>query len=136
MASYRLSRVRELLLRELSDIIQRMKDPRVGFVTVMDVEVTRDLKKATMFVSVVGDEQAKKEATEALQKALGHIRHEVAQRVELRHVPELEVVYDETSERAARVSALLDRIQEECPPAPLEESAAPAAEDSSTDGRE
>ena len=62
MASYRLDKVREMLLRELADIIPRLRDPRVGFVTVMDVEVTRDLKRATMYISVVGDDDAKREA--------------------------------------------------------------------------
>ena len=124
MASYRVSRVREQLQRELGDIVGRLRDPRLGFVTVMDVEVTRDLKKATMFISVVGDDDAKREATTALTKALGHIRHEVSQRVTLRHVPEFDVVYDDTSERAARVTALIDRIAVECPPASLEETEA------------
>ncbi len=128
MASYRLDKVRELLLRELTDIIPRLRDPRIGFVTVMDVEVTRDLRKATMFISVVGDDEAKREATEALESALGHIRHEVSQRVTLRHVPEFAVVYDETSERAARVTALIDRIPTDCPPAPLEETETGAIE--------
>lgn len=128
MASYRLSKIRELLLRELADIIPRLRDPRIGFVTVMDVEVTRDLKRATMYISVVGSDDEKREATEALKKALGHIRHEVSQRIALRFTPEFEVAYDDTSERAARVSALLDRVAIECPPAPLEESEAGAPE--------
>ncbi len=122
MANYRVSKVREMLLRELADIIPRLRDPRVGFVTIMDLEVTKDLKRATMYISVVGDEEAQREATEALQKALGHIRHEVSQRVALRYTPEFEVAYDDTSERAARVSALIEQVAVDCPPAPLEES--------------
>lgn len=122
MANYRVGKVREMLLRELTDIIPRLRDPRIGFVTIMDLEVTRDLKRATMYISVVGDDEAQREATEALQKALGHIRHEMSQRIALRYTPEFEVVYDDTSERAARVTALIDRVAVECPPAPLEES--------------
>ena len=124
MASYRLDKVREMLLRELADIIPRLRDPRVGFVTVMDVEVTRDLKRATMYISVVGDDDAKREATEALESALGYIRREVAKRIALRHVPEFAVVYDDTSERAARVTSLLERVARECPPVPLAEAEA------------
>ena len=122
MASYRLDKVREMLLRELTDIVPRLRDPRIGFVTIMDVEVTRDMRRATMYISVVGDDDAKQEATEALEKALGYIRREIAKRIPLRHVPEFAVVYDDTSERAARVTSLLERVALECPPAPLEEA--------------
>ena len=122
MASYRLAKVREMLLRELTDIVPRLRDPRIGFVTIMDVEVTRDMRRATMYISVVGDDDAKQEATEALEKALGYIRREIAKRITLRHVPEFAVVYDDTSERAARVTSLLERVALECPPAPLEEA--------------
>ncbi|MBT4097110.1 MAG: 30S ribosome-binding factor RbfA [Gemmatimonadetes bacterium] len=122
MASYRLDKVREMLLRELTDIVPRLRDPRIGFVTIMDVEVTRDMRRATMYISVVGDDDAKQEATEALEKALGYIRREIAKRITLRHVPEFAVVYDDTSERAARVTSLLERVALECPPAPLEEA--------------
>ena len=122
MANYRVGKVREMLLRELTDIIPRLRDPRIGFVTIMDLEVTRDLKRATMYISVVGDDDAKQEATEALEKALGYIRREIAKRITLRHVPEFAVVYDDTSERAARVTSLLERVALECPPAPLEEA--------------
>lgn len=109
--AYRASRLRQLLLRELSDIVQRLRDPRVGFVTIMDVEVSRDLHYATMFVSVLGDERAKRDAVAGLESALGYIRREIAQRLTIRQAPEIAVRYDDTSERAARVSALIDRAQ-------------------------
>lgn len=110
MANHRSSRVREQLQRELSDIVGKLRDPRLGFVTVMDVDLSRDLHYATMFISVLGDEAAQKEAITALEGSLGLIRREVAQRIRLRQVPELSVRYDDTSERAARVSALINRI--------------------------
>ena len=109
MASgHRVLRVREQLLRELSDIIQRLRDPRLGFVTIMDVEVSRDLGYATMYVSVLGD--GAQETMAALESALGYIRRELAQRLTIRHVPEIAVKYDETSERAARINAMIDRL--------------------------
>ncbi len=117
MASYRVSRVREQLQRELGDIVGRLRDPRLGFVTVMDVELSKDLHYATMFVSVLGDEEAQREAVEAIEGALGFIRREVAQRIRLRQVPEIAVRYDDTSERAARVNALIESIP---PPAEAE----------------
>ncbi|MFP6591333.1 MAG: 30S ribosome-binding factor RbfA [Candidatus Latescibacterota bacterium] len=110
MASYRVSRVREQLQRELGDIVGRLRDPRLGFVTVMDVELSKDLHYATMFVSVLGDEEAQLEAVEAIEGALGFIRREVAERIRLRQVPEIAVRYDDTSERAARVNALIESI--------------------------
>lgn len=110
MASHRASRVREQLQRELSEIVGKLRDPRLGFVTVMDVELSKDLHYATMFISVLGDEDAQREAIEALESALGYIRREIAQRIRLRQAPEISVRYDNTSERAARVSALIDSI--------------------------
>jgi ribosome-binding factor A len=110
VASYRASRVREQLQRELGDIVGRLRDPRLGFVTVMDVELSKDLHYATMFISVLGDEEAQREAVEAIEGALGFIRREVAQRIRLRQVPEIAVRYDDTSERAARVNALIESI--------------------------
>lgn len=110
MASYRVSRVREQLQRELGDIVGRLRDPRLGFVTVMDVELSKDLHYATMFISVLGDEEAQREAVEAIEGALGFIRREVAERIRLREVPEIAVRYDDTSERAARVNALIESI--------------------------
>ena len=131
MASYRASRVRGQLLRELGDIVGRLHDPRLGFVTVMDVELSKDLHYATMFISVLGDEEAQREAVEALEGALGFIRREVAQRIRLRQVPEITVRYDDTSERAARVNAIIDSI-----PPPADPAAGPdtVAEEGASQG--
>ncbi|MEW6754810.1 MAG: 30S ribosome-binding factor RbfA [Candidatus Latescibacterota bacterium] len=111
MASHqRTNRLRELLLREVSDIVMRLQDPRVRKVTVVDTELSRDLRYAKVFVSLIGTPQEQREATQALENALGYIRHEVAQRVKLRFVPELRVVYDSSIERAARVTRLIDSV--------------------------
>lgn len=130
MASYRASRVREQLQRELGDIVGRLRDPRLGFVTVMDVELSKDLHYATMFISVLGDEEAQREAVEAIEGALGFIRREVAQRIRLRQVPEIAVRYDDTSERAARVNALIVSI----PPPAEAESGDVVAEEGESQG--
>ena len=107
---HRVNRVREALLRELSDIVRRLRDPRARFATVVDAEVSRDLRHARMLISVLGSEDEKTAATEALQNAVGFIRRELAQRMHLRYVPEISVEYDDTSERAARITSLLDSI--------------------------
>ena len=111
-SSYRVDRVRELLLREFSDIVMHLKDPRVGMVTVMDVELSRDLRYAKMFVSVVGGPEEREQAVLGLQNALGYIRREIGRRVRLRHVPEITVVYDDTPERAVRLIRLIDSLSD------------------------
>jgi len=110
MANYRASRVREQLQRELSDIVSRLRDPRLGFVTVMDVDLSNDLHYAKMYVSILGDEEEQTEAVKALKSALPYIRREIAQRIRLRQAPEITVQYDDTSERASRVNALINSI--------------------------
>jgi ribosome-binding factor A len=106
--SHRAGRVRESLYREFSDIVRNLKDPRVRLATVVDAEVSPDLKHARMFVSVLGSEEQKREALAALENAIGHIRREMAQRISMRQVPEVSVAYDDTSERAARLTALIE----------------------------
>ncbi len=110
-SSHRVQRVRLQLLRELGEIVQRLRDPRLGFVTVMDVEIpSDDLSHATLFISVLGDATEQEHAMAALESALGYIRRELARRLTIRHVPELAVRYDHTSERAARVNAIIDGL--------------------------
>ena len=105
--THRVHRVREQLHRVLSDIVRALKDPRVQFVTVADVEVTPDLRHVKMFFSVLGSEDEKKQALQALEKDSGHIRREVSGRVRLRHTPEITVAYDATAERAAHLTGLI-----------------------------
>ncbi len=111
-AGHRVDKVRETLHREFSQIVRQLKDPRIRFVTVVDTEVSNDLRHAKMFVSVLGTEEERAEALAALDRAVGHIRHQVAHRMPLRHAPEVTVAYDDTADRAARVSALIDRAME------------------------
>ena len=109
---YRVNRVRESLLREFSDIVKGLKDPRVCLVTVVDAEVSPDLRHAKMFVSTVGSKEEQEAATQALQRAQGFIRREVARRLTLRYAPEVTVVYDHTSERAAALTALINSLSQ------------------------
>ena len=100
--------MREQLQRVLSDIVRSLKDPRVQFVTVVDGEVTSDLRHVKMFFSLLGSEEDDtKQALQALKKAIGHIRSEVSSRVRLRHTPQITVAYDPTSERAAHLTDLI-----------------------------
>jgi len=122
MASpHRVNRLRQSLLREFSDIVRKLKDPRAACANVVDAEISTDLKYAKLYFSVLGSEQDKVDATEALAKASGFIRRELAQRLHLRYAPEVVTVYDDTSERAARVSALIDTLDVEGDPEVVDE---------------
>ena len=80
----RISRVREQLLRELTDIVGRMKDPRLQLVQIVDVELSTDMSHATIFVSTLGNADDKKQMLRGMHRGLGFIRREIAQRTRLR----------------------------------------------------
>ena len=89
MPGRRTDRVGVLIQRELSDIIQReLKDPRVSFCTISQVQVSTDLRYADVKVSVVGDKRQKRNSITGLKSAAGFLRREVVQRIGLRHAPE------------------------------------------------
>ncbi len=102
-------RIAEQIQRELSDIIRlELKDPRVGMVTITDVEVTQDYSHAKVFFTQLGDEDKIEEASGALQHAAGFLRSQLAHRLKLRTVPELHFKYDVSVERGMRLSRLID----------------------------
>ena len=102
--------MRGQLLRELTDIVGRMKDPRLRLVQVVDVELSTDMSYATIFVSTLGHADDKEMVLQGMHRGLGFMRREIAQRMRLRYAPQLRVAYDDTTERAARVTALIDSI--------------------------
>lgn len=100
--------------KELGEIISRkIKDPRVGFVTVTDVQVTGDLQQATVFISVLGDDEQKENTLKGLAKAKGFIRSEIGQRIRLRKTPEIIFEFDESISYGNRIDTLLHQIQDE-----------------------
>jgi ribosome-binding factor A len=108
MSDLRANRVAEQMKKELGDILTRkIKDPRVGFVTVTDVEVTGDLQQAKVFVSILGNEQEKHDSLLGLAKAKGFIRSEIGNRIRLRKTPELIFEFDEAHEYGNRIETLL-----------------------------
>ena len=114
MASDRMRRVDEAMREVLSGAItSEIKDPRVGFVTVTAVETAPDLRRARVFVSVLGDGGVRKRSMEGLQSAHGVLQRTVARELRLKHTPTLEFVYDETTERGFRIAELIDREAEE-----------------------
>jgi len=113
MSVPRTARVREEIKKEASDIIQRrLKDPRIGFTTVTDVEVSQDLRHVKIFVSVLGSEEAIARTLEALERAKGFIRTEIGRRIRLRHTPEIHLALDRSIERGTRLVQLLKDVGE------------------------
>lgn len=114
MSELRSNRVAEQMKKELGDIISRkIKDPRVGFVTITDVEVTGDLQQATVFISVFGEEEKKQETLIGLAKAKGFIRSEIGKRIRLRKVPEISFDFDDSIEHGNRIEKILKDLNEE-----------------------
>jgi ribosome-binding factor A len=111
--SRRIERVNDLLRSELSELIGRtLKDPRVaGLVSLTEVETTADLRHAKVFVSVFGSEDDQKSTLTALRSAAGFLRREIAHRVTLRTVPELEFQLDKSLEHGDRILRLLKQVQ-------------------------
>lgn len=113
LSDLRANRVAEQMKKELGEILTRkIKDPRVGFVTVTDVEVTGDLQQAKVFISVLGDEQQKKDTLLGLSKAKGFIRSEIGSRIRLRKTPELFFEFDEAYEYGNRIETILRDLNE------------------------
>jgi len=109
--SIRPTRVGEQMKKELSDIIGRkIKDPRIGFVTVTDVQVTGDLQQAKVFISVLGDEEQRQNTLKGLAKAKGFIRTEIGRRIRLRKTPEILFEFDESIDYGNRIETLLQDI--------------------------
>jgi ribosome-binding factor A len=111
--SHRTERVADLIRQELGQLLERqVKDPRIGFVTVTRVEVTRDLRSARVAVTILGDEQQKKDSLQGLAAAQGFLRHELAQRLKLRHTPQMEFQIDQSLEAESRVEELLRQLRQ------------------------
>lgn len=111
MPGRRTDRVSVLIQRELSDIIQReLKDPRVTFCTISQVEVSADLRYADVKVSVIGDKKQKRNSIIGLRNAAGFLRREVVQRIGLRHAPELRFELDDSVDQLMRIDRLLKQI--------------------------
>jgi len=102
------------ITRELSDLIRtRMKDPRIGFASITGVELSHDLRYAKVFVSVMGSPEEQRETMRGLDSANGFLRRELAQRLTIRHVPEITFRLDESIARGARVLDLLKQVEKE-----------------------
>ena len=103
-------RIAEQIQREIADLIRtELKDPRIpAFITITDVEVTRDQEHAKVFFTTLIDSGDAGETTAALKRASGFLRTQLAQRMKLRTVPQLDFKYDASVERGVKLSRLID----------------------------
>lgn len=103
-------RVNEVIREVLSDAIGTLKDPRIGFVTITAVKTAADLKHATVYVSVLGNERKRGRTLEGLDAARGLLQARVNDELRLRRTPQLSFEYDPTVERGVRMTQLIDEL--------------------------
>jgi len=114
MSRQRPERVQEALRQEISRIVHdEIKDPRLGFITITKVELTKDLRYAKIFFSVLGEMKDKELALKGLNSAKGYVRGLIADRIKLRVVPDIVFKIDESMEHTKEIYDLLDRIKKE-----------------------
>jgi ribosome-binding factor A len=112
VVSERTARLDQLLREEISALLAReIADPRIGFVTVTDVDVTPDLAHATVWVSVIGDADAQRRSLAALARAMPYVRHRLGG-LHLKRIPELHVRADESAQRGTRVLQILRQLEQ------------------------
>jgi ribosome-binding factor A len=108
----RTQRIDELLRQEIGQALEReLSDPRIGFVTVTEVETSPDLAHARVWVSVIGTDEQRKETLSALRRAMPYVRRGLGSKIRLRRIPELEVRLDDSVERGTRVLHLIDELE-------------------------
>lgn len=111
---HRQEKLGELIAAELSELLRnRVKDPRVGFASITRVEVSGDLRHAKVFVSVMGTPEEQAETMKGLRNATGYLRHELAERITLRYMPEINFRLDTSIEEGARILDLIRQVEEE-----------------------
>lgn len=113
MQGKRTERVASLLKMELGSLIlERIKDPRLGFVTVMHVKITPDLKSAVVFISVMGDKKKKEETIKVLERAAGFLQHEVGLAIKMRYTPKLQFELDDSLDKDFEIGQVIRKIEE------------------------
>lgn len=112
--SLRQEKVSTALKREISNIIhEELKDQRIGFVTIMRVDLTKDLRSARVYFSVLGEEKQRIATQKALENAKGFMRRLIAQKLNLRFAPEIIFKLDKSCEYSIRIQQELDKIKED-----------------------
>lgn len=113
MNQIKLERINSSLVEQISYIIAHdVKNPDINFVTITGAKVTSDLSLAKIYFTVL-DQSKIKETLSALKDASGYIRHELRERIEIRQIPELEFVYDESIEYGNKIEKIIDKLHED-----------------------
>jgi len=108
----RIDRINQLIREEISSLLRReLKDPRIGFVTITEVDVSKDLHHAKVFVSILGSEEEWRGSLEALDRASGFIRNWLRQNLRLRYIPQLQFRPDRSMAHAAHIQQLLEELK-------------------------
>ncbi|EOB7497510.1 TPA: 30S ribosome-binding factor RbfA [Staphylococcus aureus] len=114
MSSMRAERVGEQMKKELMDIINnKVKDPRVGFITITDVVLTNDLSQAKVFLTVLGNDKEVENTFKALDKAKGFIKSELGSGMRLRIMPELMYEYDQSIEYGNKIERMIQDLHKQ-----------------------
>jgi ribosome-binding factor A len=106
----RMRRVNESIRQVLSERLPELKDPRIGFVTVTGVVTARDLRQATVYISVLGGEKQREKSLRGLEAAHGVLQSAIAHELKLKRTPQLAFAYDPTVERGVRMTKLIDDL--------------------------
>ena len=107
MGANRAARVSKAIKEELASLLRSLRDPRIGFASIVDVETSSDLRYAKIYVSVLGDQRAASETLRSLEKTSGFFRGEIGRKLGLRYAPEISFHLDQTMARGARIQELL-----------------------------
>ncbi|MDD3653076.1 MAG: 30S ribosome-binding factor RbfA [Desulfotomaculaceae bacterium] len=110
--SFRPERLAEAIKKEISELLRdELKDPRIGFVSITAVEVSKDLRYADIYASVLGEPAEQKASIKALTGAQGFIRNELGRRIRLRYTPELTFKLDQSIDRGTKLIKLMEDVR-------------------------
>lgn len=111
MAAKRIERLKKVILRKASDVIlYELHDPRLGFVTLSKVDLTDDIRHATIYYSVIGADAERSKTSHALETARGYVQNEIARALQTRVTPQIRFKYDESIEGALRIVRKIDEV--------------------------
>lgn len=114
MKPHRLQRIQELLRTEIMNLIlHEIKDPRIGFITITEVDVSKDLHYAKVYFSTLGGKSQREKTLQGLQSAAAFLRTQLAHNLTLKFTPELHFFFDDSFERAEHITKLLSNIHHE-----------------------
>jgi len=109
---HHMERLAEALRDEIGAILEgELADPRIGLATVSEVQLAPDGRSAKVFVAVAGDDKQARETMAGIESGKGFIRHELTERLQLRHLPDLHFLLDQSEQYGARIDELLDRVK-------------------------